>query len=649
MYATRDELEEETNDYVGLQRNVNDFCDALRSFMNEVSASFVLCICPTSPTLADPFLRKVLNDAERQLISEASRIPNVHTISSTLPVQRYSLIDYYDPHSDVMGHIPYTTDWYAAVGTTIFRTIFNLAVAPFKVIVLDCDNTLWEGVCAEVGPLGVEVSSSYRMLQQFMVDQINAGKLLCLCSKNDESDVMAVFDERSDLILKREHLASWRINWKSKSENIKSLAEELNLGLNAFIFIDDNPIDCADVRINAPEVLTLQIPRESSSIPSFLNHVWAFDSPKVTSEDRNRTRLYQENAKRLQFQAQTPSLKDFIDGLQLRIEIGDATDEQLARVSQLTFRTNQFNFTTIRRHENEIRDLLSERLKCQVVHVADRFGDYGLVGVLLYETQSDRFKVDTFLLSCRVLGRGVEHVVLSRLGQLALKQNKEFVELTCVPTEKNLPAMNFIESVGAPFGNNGNTPWTIPAYYLAALKYDPENAVQKENKMLPTLYSQKKEFLRETPRPLDVTDLPSSVQYIAEKLSRISELRTAIEQYRFSQQPPTQDENAPATTTIQTTLVNIWKAVLGRARISLHDNFFEVGGSSLKAVQVLAMIKKEFKQDLSIVSLFEYPTVALLADKLSGPAKELEVNSNTSAAILRGQKRLTNLRARRAH
>ena len=119
-------------------------------------------------------------------------------------------------------------------------------------IVLDCDNTLWKGVCGEDGPLGIEVTAPYRALQEFMIGQMNAGMLLCLCSKNNEKDVLDVFDQRTDMLLKREHLVSWRINWNSKSENIKSLAKELNLGLDSFIFIDDNPVDCADVKINCP-------------------------------------------------------------------------------------------------------------------------------------------------------------------------------------------------------------------------------------------------------------------------------------------------------------------------------------------------------------------------------------------------------------
>ena len=254
------------------------------------------------------------------------------------------------------------------------------------------------------------MSPPYQALQKFMIGQINRGMLLCLCSKNSEQDVLDVFDRRTDMVLKREHLVSWRINWKSKSENIKSLAAELGLGLDSFIFIDDSPVDCADVRIQCPSVLTLQTPPDSTSIPGFLNHLWAFDHLSSTEEDRNRTRTYRENAERHGFRDQTLSLKEFIEGLQLRIEISDATAGQLARVAQLTVRTNQFNLTTIRRSEHDIKDFLGrEGAACLTVRVADRFGDYGLVGTLLYEANADRFMVDTLLLSCRVLGRGVEY------------------------------------------------------------------------------------------------------------------------------------------------------------------------------------------------------------------------------------------------
>ena len=195
--------------------------------------------------------------------------------------------------------------------------------------------------------------------------------------------------------------------------------------MDSFIFIDDNPVDCADVKINCPGVLTLQLPQNPESFSTFVNHIWAFDRTGLTEEDQSRTRMYRENAERQQFREHSFSLKNFIDGLQLRVEITNAAENDLGRVSQLTFRTNQFNFTTIRRSESEIRNfLLREGAHCLAVRVTDRFGDYGMVGVVLYEKTADQYKVDTFLLSCRVLGRGVEHAVLSTLGKKALKEGK---------------------------------------------------------------------------------------------------------------------------------------------------------------------------------------------------------------------------------
>ena len=444
--------------------------------MNQEAAPLVLCVTPRTPaTESDVELKAALNEAEQTLLSESGTIPNVHTISSALLLRRYPVQDYYDAHRYGLGHIPYTADCYAAIATALFRARFSLKRRPFKVIVLDCDNTLWKGVCGEAGPRGIEISSPFRALQEFMIEQMNAGMLLCLCSKNNESDVLAVFEQQTDMPLKREHLVSWRINWNAKSENVKSLAQELDLGLDSFIFVDDNPVDCADVRINCPGVLTLQLPRNAESFPSFLNHIWAFDHSGATEEDHQRTRMYQERAKRQQFREQSLSLKDYVKGLHVRVEIAEATEDQLGRVSQLTFRTNQFNFTTLRRSEKEIREFLNRAgAHCLVVRVVDRFGDYGLVGVLMYEAFADRFKVDTFLLSCRVLGRGVEHAVVSHLGQRAVAEGKQFVELACQPTEKNRPAREFITRIGDPYRNDGSTSCTFRAEKLASVEYDPD-------------------------------------------------------------------------------------------------------------------------------------------------------------------------------
>ena len=381
-----------------LERNVDEFCAALRSFTSESSAPTILCICPRSPESKHRVeVSDALDAAERQLLPRVNNMANVFSIDSRSILKHYPVQDYYDAYSHRLGHVPYTSEGYAAIGSTLFRTLFSLKNEPIKVIVLDCDNTLWRGVCGEDGALGVQITEDHRSLQEFAIKQMSSGVLICLCSKNNERDVFDVFDQRKEMLLEREHLASWRLNWSRKSDNLKSLADELNLGLGSVLFIDDNPVECAEIRINCPEVLTLQLPQESEAIPSFLSAIWALGRTPSTEEDHRRTNMYQENIRREEFREGTVTLKDFLSGLQLRIQLTAPTEEQINRISQLTLRTNQFNLTTIRRSENEIRSWLElEDRESLVASVSDRFGDYGLVGLILYEMTADQFTVDTF-------------------------------------------------------------------------------------------------------------------------------------------------------------------------------------------------------------------------------------------------------------
>ena len=185
-----------------------------------------------------------------------------------------------------LGCVPYTPVFFTALATMIARRFHALQRAPHKVIVLDCDQTLWGGVCGEDGPQGnLPRRCRRKALQEFMRAQHAAGRLLAVCSKNSEEDVREVFAQRLDMPLRHEHFATWRVNWSPKSENIKSMAKELNLGLDSFIFVDDNPVECAEVEANCPGVLTLQLPENPAEIPQFLKHCWAFD---VSQSDGGR-------------------------------------------------------------------------------------------------------------------------------------------------------------------------------------------------------------------------------------------------------------------------------------------------------------------------------------------------------------------------
>ena len=621
-----------------LAENLENFNRAFHSFVNKSQVPTILGVCERSPEVrSDAGLMEIFNEMEGKLFEDLSDIPSVIFLKSETITQQYPVKDYFDQHGYELGHIPYTQEYFTALGTSIFRRIFSLSNSTYKVIALDCDNTLWKGVCGEDGLTGIRISEPYKFLQQFMIDQIEAGMLICLCSKNNEADVLEIFDKREDMILKRDNLISWKINWNLKSENLQALAKELNLGLDSFIFIDDNPVECGEVKINCPEVLTLQLPENESEIMNFLNNIWSFDHIKLTEEDKKRTKMYKENLEREKYRESGMSLQDFLIGLNLNIKISPPTEEQISRVSQLTFRTNQFNFTTIRRTESEVNNLLSkDNSFCLIAEVSDRFGDYGLVGVLFYTFAENSLKVDTFLLSCRVLGRGVEHRILSELGKVAEKNNLEKIEIKFVPSSKNRPALDFIKKVGSDFKSEAQDCflYTIPKEHLMNLRYEPSS----ENLYLD---SEKSKIPRQDDKVNEIYSdrLSEKIQEIANHYTSLTEIYEKVETFNNilpENEPPVFSQPL---TGFEEKIFNIWQKVLGKNNFGLNDNFFEIGGTSLKAVQLIAAIKKELKTTISIVTLFECPTIKLLSKKLNQASQATEPDLNFDEQVERGNKR----------
>jgi FkbH-like protein len=334
------------------------------------------------------------------------------------------------------------------MGTYIARHIFAYNHQHYKVIVLDCDNTLWKGICGEDGAEGVKIEGPWLELQEFMLQKYRQGLLLVLCSKNNEADVWEVFAKNPFMPLKKDHFAAWRINWNPRSRNLEELAEELNLGIDSFILVDDNPLECSEVMTFQPEVLTVQLPGDPEEIPMFLNHIWAFDRVKVTQEDEKRSRMYVTERKRQEIRESMPSLEEFIKGLELKIHMMPLKPEQLPRASQLTQRTNQFNLSTVRRSEEDIRQLKQiPGTYCWILDVSDRFGEYGLTGLVIAKEkeEEDCLFIDTLLLSCRVLGRNVENALLTGLARFCRKRNLSQLKAHYYPTAKNKPLLEFLQ------------------------------------------------------------------------------------------------------------------------------------------------------------------------------------------------------------
>lgn len=588
-----------------------DLTDALLSSQQNISAApYILCFCAASPSLSrDKTWRKRLQKAEERVQSALQVVSGTYIIITTTEINHtYPVTDYYDAQTDKLGHIPFTRSYFAALGTTLARKIYALSCQPHKVLVLDCDQTLWQGHVGEDGIWGLEIDASREELQKYILRQYNAGMLICLCSKNNEQDVREVFDHRQ-MPLRWEHIMSWRINWQPKYKNLQSLAAELHLGLDNFIFIDDNPVECSQVRAYCPEVLTLQLPTSSHSLSHFLKHLWIFDEFIQTDEDLQRNMLYKQEKRREAVRRASLTLQDFLADLNLQVSITPVHQTQMKRVAQLTQRTNQFNCTGIRRAEYEIQQLCQqEHFQCLVVDVRDRFGDYGLVGVMIYILGEKALQVDTLLLSCRALGRGVEHTMLGELDKIALSQEASSIQIRFRSTAKNAPAREFLERAGGVYQQS----LTEMPYYewftgQTAAAMVAETSVKHERED-----EADKIVKRPSGAIVDRSTLAELLQRIAFELSSTERLLHKIDQHAFRRVKDQDRSLVSPRTPIEESLSSIWAQVLKVKQVGISDNFFQMGGHSLLATQVIARINASFSLDLPLLSIFDNPTVAQL-------------------------------------
>jgi FkbH-like protein len=350
-------------------------------------------------------------------------------------------------------HQPYSSQFWIEIGEASSAVIASGYRPTPKCVVLDCDNTLWGGIIGEDGLGGIELNdtfpgSAFRVFQKRLVQLRAAGIMLAIASKNDISIVEEVFASHGEMILGKDDISCWKVNWLPKSENIREIASELNIGLDSLVFVDDSSFELAEVEMALPEVSLLQVPDELSELPSVIADSGLFRHISVSDEDRERTQMMLAESSRKKVQS-TLSGEAFLQSLELEVEVFSLREEHIARVAQLTNKTNQFNLTTVRRSESEIAALMeSEVFEVRAVRVADRFGDYGVVGVAVIERMKDGWLIDSFLLSCRVLGRGVESAFLSALVEEAKSDGIELVEGRYNPTVKNGQVATFYQDHG---------------------------------------------------------------------------------------------------------------------------------------------------------------------------------------------------------
>lgn len=608
-----------------IEKHSIEFLQAVKTYAKNSSSPLLVLFCPISPSLSKiEQLKEFISFQETKLINDLSDIKVLVTISSNELNEYYPVKEYYEPMGEKTGHTPYSESFYISLATMIIRRISNIYSNSPKAVVLDCDNTLWKGIIGEDGIENITIGEELKVFQKHIISLKDRGILLCLCSKNNEIDVINVLDNHPEMVIRKEHIVAMRINWDLKSENIKSLAKELNIGIDSFVFIDDNPIECAEVQSNCPEVLTIQIQRseKTQSYTNFINHIWIFDKKKITSEDSIRSAFYKNVGIRNDFLKETTSFADFIKGLELEIKIVKMHPDNLMRVSQLTFRTNQFNLSTIRRSETEIQQMInSPDVFCSIVTVKDRFGEYGLVGVLMYKQSKNNLEVDTFLLSCRALGKGVEHEMLSYIGKEALRLSKDNINLLYIPSEKNGPIYNFLENVADNHIDNYDSgkiysisPVNASKTIFVPKQFNTQDTfkqpttvnIDTQKKLLPTLIKKQLHF---------------QASSIYRDLSEIEQIQSEVATYHRGKNIGQTNSSihtdrrikVRSQSTTENIVANVWKNVLHVSNINSSDNFFDIGGQSSQIPQIVIQLKKQHNISIRIVDIFQYPTLISLA------------------------------------
>jgi FkbH-like protein len=624
-----------------LSRNVDEFLDAIRAATSRSTTFYIVALCPPSPNLMEtPAHAALFAQVEEHLCRKLKPINTVCTLSSGHILSAYQVDEYYEPLGEAIGHIPYTGDFFVSLGTTVSRIIFSRLNKPRKAIALDCDQTLWKGVVGEDGAKGVIIDENCKWLQGFILEQYHAGMLICLCSKNNAADVFAVFDQHPDMLLTRNHITLAKIDWEPKSANLRAMSRELNIGLDTFIFIDDNPVECAEVRSVCPEVLTLQIPEPGAGFKSFFRHIWAFDHLTVTQEDLQRSEFYRSSHQRDDLLKSSASFSAFIAKLQLEISITEINSFQIARVSQLTHRVNQFNLSAVRRSEGDIESLCrSDQINCYSTTVSDRFGDYGLVGAVIVRITADVLDVDTFLLSCRSLGKGVEHRMLAYLGALAQNRGQKTVRLHYTPTPRNQPIHRFLNGLSQAhvIETDQGMVYEISSKDAAKTAFTPETAESvaiPEKAVIYTSQSAGIAFGAEGVFPhFLLTDIAVNFSNIADIQKGITD-RIALATGRPAtvSHPALSKTGSPAGTQIEAHIASVWRRILNLEFIGFDDKFFDIGGKSIQIPLILIQLQKEYNITLSIVDMFQFPTIRALAAFVDNPAAaDTSVNAGTIA------------------
>jgi FkbH-like protein len=424
-----------------------------------------ICVCSLLPLEPEP--HRLLWHAYPHTLTNLALAANERMAGLAAGVDNFLLLDFPSVVSEIGRRAAFDARYYytgrmrlshagaKALAGLFARVVVASLGARRKCIVVDLDNTLWGGVLGEDGPDGLAlgedgIGRAFRDVQRLLLDLYSTGIALAICSRNDEAEALEVLATHPGMLLRAEHFAATRINWQDKATNIRDIADELNLGLGSFVFLDDSAFERDLIRDALPEVAVLDIADDPADVPAILAASPLFDALTLTAEDHRRSAMYGEERTRRQLRREVASIEDYLHRLAIHVVVRRANQASVPRLAQLSERTNQFNLTTRRYSEGDLLERLSgPAWMLFEVESWDRAGPTGVVGGCFVErdSRSATARVDTFLLSCRVLGRGIETAFLC--GVLSqVDDNLATVTAEFIPSKRNSVAQDFLPSVG---------------------------------------------------------------------------------------------------------------------------------------------------------------------------------------------------------
>ena len=420
--------------------------------------------------------------------------PGAYVFDYARLVAECGLANWYDAKLLSTARIPFSGEAQIALGSRLARYLRALFFPPCKCLVLDLDNTLWGGVLGEEGLGGIALGEDYpgnifKRFQRRLLSLRDQGVLLAIASKNNEADVFEAFERHPDMVLTLTDFAAHQIHWDDKSTSLKAIASELNLGIDALAFFDDSPVERALIQQHLPEVTVIDVPSSPLHYHKALDESGAFDRLIISQDDRHRAEMIQNSRQRQQFRTQTKSVDEFLKGLNMVATVGELSPATLPRVVQLLAKTNQFNLTTRRHTSAHLQTLVDAGAIVLWMRLKDRFGDNGLVGVAIAVPEcSERWRIDTLLLSCRVIGRKAEDALLSELAQRVYDRGCRLLIGEYCPTPSNRQVAKLYPSYGFVCTNDSNHKWELD---LENQSVKPVDAIQIE-------YEETKEHERAT-------------------------------------------------------------------------------------------------------------------------------------------------------